>query len=122
DALQHEELGRAPNLRRPMKCLSPSTTERVQLKQSRSIRQTSYALGYGNGRVHSPNKIGAEYDLREIVEYIVRDNLEAGWALALRPKRQQDPCEACKPDRIPSLQKTRYRNSGRCAGAPFSWT
>src|ERR1700746_313921 len=28
---------------------------------------------------------------------------------------------ACKPDRIPSLQKARYRNSGRCVGAPFSW-
>ena len=26
---------------------------------------------------------------------------------------QQEPCEACRPDRIPSLQKTHYRNSGR---------
>src|SRR5271166_5006478 len=36
--------------------------------------------------------------------------------------RQQEPCEACRPDRIPLLQKTRYRNSDRCVGAPCSWT
>jgi len=32
------------------------------------------------------------------------------------------PCEACRPDRIPSLQKTRYRSSGRCVYPPFSWS
>ena len=36
--------------------------------------------------------------------------------------RQQDPCEACIPDRIPSLQKARCRSSGRCVGASCSWT
>jgi hypothetical protein len=34
--------------------------------------------------------------------------------------RQRDPCEACIPDRIPSLQKARCRNSGRCVDLPRS--
>ena len=38
-----------------------------------------------------------------------------------RPHQQQ-PCEACRPDRIPFLQKTRYRNSGKCVCALCSST
>src|SRR5262249_36773841 len=34
--------------------------------------------------------------------------------------RRQDPYEAGRPDKIPFLHKTRYRNSGRCVGAPCS--
>src|ERR1700730_210777 len=30
--------------------------------------------------------------------------------------RQREPCEACKPDRIPSLRQTHC-----CVGAPCSW-
>ena len=35
--------------------------------------------------------------------------------------RQREPCEACTPDRIPLLQKTHYRNSGRRVCPLFSW-
>ena len=31
--------------------------------------------------------------------------------------RQREPCEACRPDRIPLLQKTHYHKSGRCVWA-----
>jgi hypothetical protein len=79
----------------------------------------------------SPSLSGHLYEERALI--VSKDSDFHGWSTlyGFPPKcskirrtqpRRREPGEACRPDRIPLLQKPRYRNSGRCVGAPRSWT